>query len=159
MSEKVEKGKVVGFTYELKNDQGNTMEKSDHPLEYLHGNNNIIPGLENKLEGMQVGETKNVKVAPADAYGELNNELVFEVPRDNFPPDVEITPGMQFQTDTEDGTMIVTVKEVTADKIVVDGNHPLAGQTLHFDVKIDSIREATEQERDHGHVHQGGHNH
>ena len=159
MSEKVSNGKVVAFSYELKNNKGETLEKSDQPLEYLHGNNNIIPGLEKEMEGLAVGDQKDVTVKPSDGYGEYDKELRFEVPRKNFPAEIEIQAGMEFQTETENGPMIVTITEVKPDIIVVDGNHPLAGQQLHFDVTIQSIREATEQEMNHGHVHHGGHNH
>jgi len=143
----------------LKNSKGDTLEKSDRPLEYLHGNNNIIPGLEKQLEDLTIGDEKNVVVKPADGYGEYDKELRFEVPRQNFPAEVDIQPGMEFQTETENGPMIVTVTEVQPNTIVVDGNHPLAGQQLHFDVKIQSIREASEQELAHGHVHHDGHDH
>lgn len=159
MSEQVSSGKVVGFTYELKNNKGETLEKSEQALEYLHGNQNIIPGLEKAMEDLIVGDTKNVKVEAKDAYGEYDKELRFEVPRKNFPGDVEIQVGMEFQTETENGPLIIVVKEVTPDNVVVDGNHPLAGQILHFDIKIESIRAASSQEASHGHVHNGGHDH
>ena len=159
MSEKVSSGKVVGFSYELKNNKGETLEKSDQPLEYLQGNNNIIPGLEKEMEGLSVGDKKSVVVDPKEGYGEYDKDLRFEVPRKNFPAEVEIVAGMEFQTETEDGPMIVKVTEVRPDVVVVDGNHPLAGQKLHFDVEITSVRAATEQEISHGHVHHGGHNH
>ena len=111
------------------------------------------------MEGLSVGDQKDVTVKPSDGYGEYDKELRFEVPRKNFPAEIEIQAGMEFQTETENGPMIVTITEVKPDIIVVDGNHPLAGQQLHFDVTIQSIREATEQEMSHGHVHHGGHNH
>ena len=150
---------MVGFSYELKNNKGETLEKSDQPLEYLQGNNNIIPGLEKEMEGLSVGDKKSVVVDPKEGYGEYDKDLRFEVPRKNFPAEVEIVAGMEFQTETEDGPMIVKVTEVRPDVVVVDGNHPLAGQKLHFDVEITSVRAATEQEISHGHVHHGGHNH
>ena len=159
MSEGISKGKVVGFNYELKNSKGEVLEKSDQPMVYLHGNNNIIHGLEKEMEGLKEGDTKMVKVKPVDGYGEYDKDLHFEVPRKNFPDDVEIVKGMEFQTETENGPLIIVVKEVTKDKITVDGNHPLAGQVLHFDVKIESVREASPQELSHGHVHHDGHDH
>ncbi|MCX6352776.1 MAG: peptidylprolyl isomerase [Bacteroidetes bacterium] len=159
MTDFVKNGLVVGFNYTLKNDKGELVEKSQQPMEYLHGNHNIIPGLEKELDGMQVGDTKLVTVAPKDAYGEIDPEMVYEVPRKNFPAGVELTAGMQFQTETDGGMMVVTVKELKLDSIVVDGNSPMAGQTLHFDVSIASIRNATPQEVEHGHVHSHGHDH
>jgi FKBP-type peptidyl-prolyl cis-trans isomerase SlyD len=159
MSENISKGKVVGFSYELKNSKGEILEKSDQPMEYLHGNNNIIIGLEKEMNGLKVGDSKLVKVKPVDGYGEYDKDLRFEVPRKNFPDDVNIQVGMEFQTETETGPLVIVVKEVAKDKIVVDGNHPLAGQELHFDVKIESLRDATPQELTHGHVHHEGHDH
>lgn len=159
MAEEIKKGKVVAFSYELKDSQGDLIERSEEPMEYLHGNNNIIPGLENQMEGMKVGESKHVEVSPADGYGEFDENLVFQVPRENFPGDLDIQPGMEFKTDTDEGEMIVTVTSVDDKSIEVDGNHPLAGETLHFHVKVENIREATPQEIQHGHAHHGGHNH
>ncbi len=159
MSEEVQPGKVVGFSYVLKNEAGESIETSEHPLEYMHGQGNIIPGLERQMEGLKVGESKTIDVEAVDAYGEYDDDLRYDVPRKNFPAELEIVPGMQFQTSTEDGPMLVTVMEVFPDNIVVDGNHDLAGEKLTFDVTISSIREATQQERDHGHVHDHGHDH
>ena len=161
MSEEVRDGKVVGIHYTLKDSQGNIIDKSadNQPLEYLHGRHNIISGLENALEGMKPGDKKHVVVPAEEAYGEYDENLAFTVPLANFPPGMEIEPGMEFETNTENGQLVVTVVEVNADGVDVDGNHPLAGEELHFDVTINGIREATPQENEHGHVHHHGHDH
>jgi FKBP-type peptidyl-prolyl cis-trans isomerase SlyD len=161
MSEQVGKGKVVSISYKLQNKEGKVLDQSKpgQPLEYLHGSNNIIPGLEKELEGLNVGDAKQVNVPAAEAYGEYKNDLLFKVPKENFPQDVELKQGMEFQAQTEEGPMVVQVKEVSDDFVVVDANHPLAGQPLSFDVKIDSVRDASEDEKTHGHVHGPGHSH
>ena len=156
---KIALGSVASFNYHLKDVDGNTIEKSEQPLEYLHGYNNIIPGLENALLDLQVGDAKSVTVQPEDGYGLLEEDLISNVPKSNFPPDAEIVAGMQFQTMTEEGPLVVTVVEVTDKEVIVDGNHPMAGQTLVFDVEITGVRQATEQELEHGHIHHGGHDH
>lgn len=155
MSEKITSGKVVGLTYTLKNDAGQTVDQSnpDQPFQYLHGHHNIVPGLEKELDGLEVGAEKQVAVSPEEGYGAFNDQLVFRVPKANFPQEVEIRPGMQFQSEGPQGAMVVTVFEVEDDIVTVDGNHPLAGQVLHFDVKIDSVRDATPVELEHGHAH------
>ncbi len=127
---------------------------------YLHGHNNIIPGLEAALRDLTVGDKKNVTVAPEDGYGEFQEELVERVDRSSFPEDQDIEIGMQFQTDTPEGMGIFTIVEIDGDEIVLDGNHPMSGQTLIFDIEIKDIRKATEEEIAHGHVHGAhGHNH
>lgn len=153
---------VVSFLYTLTNEQGEVLDQSnDTPLAYLHGHNNIITGLEAALLGKKAGDELTVTVAPQDAYGEYLAEAVQEVPRANFQGVDNITAGMQFQTQTEDGqVMLVTVKDVSDDVVIVDGNHPLAGVTLTFAVKITDVRAATEEELQHGHAHgAGGHHH
>jgi FKBP-type peptidyl-prolyl cis-trans isomerase SlyD len=162
MTEKVENGKVVSFSYKLYGkDEDVIVEQTEkgQPMQYLHGNNNIIPGLEKAMEGMSAGDEKEVRVLAAEAYGEYNEELLFSVPKENFPQDTALAPGMQFQTETDDGSMVVTVKEVTDDTVVVDANHPMAGENLKFDIKIEEVRDATPQETEHGHVHSHGHDH
>lgn len=153
---------VVSFHYTLTNDKGEQLDKSgDEPLAYLHGHHNIISGLENALLGKKAGDKLTVTVEPKDAYGEYLAEAVQEVPRANFQGVDNISAGMQFQTQTEDGhIMLVTVKDVSDDVVVVDGNHPLAGVALTFDVEIVEVREATADEIAHGHAHGvGGHHH
>lgn len=153
---------VVSFNYTLTDENGEVLDKSNgEPLAYLHGHHNIIPGLESALLGKKVGDKLTVTVEPKDGYGEYLAEAVQEVPRANFQGVDNIAVGMQFQTQTEDGhVMLVTVKDVNDDVVIVDGNHPLAGVTLTFDVEIVEVREATADEIAHGHAHGvGGHHH
>ncbi len=152
---------VVSFHYTLTNAEGEVLDKSEgQPLVYLHGAGNIIPGLEEALLGKAVGEKLVVTVPAAKAYGEYNPEMVQSVPAQMFQGVDNIQAGMQFQAQTDDGVQIVTVKAVEGDEIIVDANFPLAGQDLTFDVEIVEIREATQEELDHGHVHGvGGHHH
>lgn len=157
----IQKDQVVSFHYTLTDEQGNVIDKSEgQPLVYLHGHHNIIPGLENALVGKTVGDKLNVNVAPADGYGEYQPELVQEVPRQMFQGVDNIAAGMQFQAQTDDGVQVVIVKDVTDDAVIVDGNHPLAGQALSFDVEIVEVRAASSEELAHGHAHGvGGHHH
>lgn len=158
----VSQNKAVYFNYTLTNDNGDTLDQSNgQPLAYLHGFGNIIPGLENALLGKSAGDKLTVTVEPADAYGEYSSDAVQEVPRANFQGVDNIEAGMQFQSQTEDGhVMLVTVRDVQDDIVVVDANHPLAGERLTFDVEITEVRDATEEELAHGHVHGvGGHYH
>lgn len=153
---------VVAFHYTLTNDEGEVLDSSEgrEPLTYLHGAGNIIPGLEKELEGRENGEKLQVAVSPEEGYGETQPSLVQEVPRDSFQGVESIEPGMQFQAQTQGGPLMVTVTKVEGDTVVVDGNHPLAGQKLNFDVEIAEVREATPEEAEHGHVHgEGGHQH
>lgn len=157
----IQNDQVVSFHYTLTDENGTVIDKSEgQPLVYLHGAGNIIPGLESALAGKTTGDKLVVNVAAAEGYGEYNAELVQEVPRNMFQGVEDIQAGMQFQAQTDDGIQIVTVKAVTDENIIVDGNHPLAGQNLNFDVEIVDIRDATQEELDHGHVHgAGGHHH
>ncbi len=160
MSNTITKGKVVGFSYHLKNSKGDTLDQSDEPLMYLHGEGNIIPGLEKELEGLKDGDSKQVKVSPEDGYGTYDEALVFQVPKAELPPEADLEIGMEFQTDTADGRMVLYLQEIRETDVILNGNHPLAGETLHFDVTIKTIREATKEEVQHGHVHgPGGHHH
>lgn len=161
MSDTIQNGKVAAFSYILKDSDGKILEQTSagDSLEYIHGSQNIIPGLEKAMTGMKVGEMKNVKVKAEDAYGLYDDDLLFKVPLSNFPPDKLIEPGMEFQTQSEDGVMVITVREIDDENAIVDGNHPMAGLDLEFDVTVKNIREATPQELQHGHVHQHGHDH
>ncbi len=152
----IESGKVVTIHYTLKDVDGNTLESTsgNDPLAYLHGSHNIIPGLESALAGKAEGETVSVLVAPEDGYGPRVPELIQEVPRSAFEGVDNITPGMAFNAGTDDGsTHRVVVTAVTDETVTVDGNHPLAGQSLNFDVEVVGIRDASEEEISHGHVH------
>jgi FKBP-type peptidyl-prolyl cis-trans isomerase SlyD len=158
----VAKDAVVTIHYTLKNDAGDTVDSSagGEPLAYLQGNGNLIPGLENALEGKQAGDKVSVKVTPSQGYGEYDKQLVQQVPRRAFKGIANVQVGMQFQVQSDHGPRAVTVTNVVGDMVTVDGNHPLAGQNLNFDVEITDVRVATEEELEHGHVHgPGGHHH
>ncbi|HSQ04268.1 MAG TPA: peptidylprolyl isomerase [Burkholderiales bacterium] len=153
------KDTVVALQYELLDVDGNLIEKTDTPVEYLHGGyEGIFVRVEEALEGKAVGEICRVRLAPDDAFGEYDAELVHLEPRDKFPS--ELAVGMQFQGEAESSgeTLVYTVTDIADEKVVVDGNHPLAGQTVNFQCTITSVRPATEEEIRHGHVH-GPHGH
>ena len=145
---KIEENKVVTFEYTLKNDNGDILDSSsDHaPLVYIHGSGNIIPGLESELEGKQIGDKFHATIAPEDAYGIRYDELVQKIEREKLAHLDTIEVGMQLQAYDEEGMQILTVKEVSDTDVTLDGNHPLAGERLHFDVEVTGIREATEEE-------------
>ncbi len=147
--------KVVSIHYKLTNDDGTVLQESaaDEPLSYLHGSGNIIPGLESALSGKTTGDKLSVSVEPEQGYGARNDALVQELPRKLFEGIDEIQEGMQFQAQSDQGAQVITVTKVDGDRITVDGNHPLAGQTLNFEVEVDSVRDATAEEISHGHVH------
>lgn len=146
---------VVTIHYTLTDDAGTVLDSSREgdPLKYLHGAKNIIPGLENELTGKTSGATMKVTVAPQDGYGEHSPEAVQAVPRSAFEGVDDVQPGMQFQTEGPNGVQIIVVTEVNDEEVTVDANHPLAGKTLHFDVSIEDVRDATPEEIEHGHVH------
>jgi FKBP-type peptidyl-prolyl cis-trans isomerase SlyD len=156
----IKKDSVVAFNYTLKEDTGEVIDSSapGEPLVYLHGHGNIVPGLERELEGKAANDKLHVKVAPADGYGEYSRELVQKVPRRSLKGIANITVGTRLHAQTSEGPRAVTVTAVTGDMVTLDGNHPLAGQTLDFDIEIVEVRDATEEELAHGHVHgPGGH--
>ncbi len=158
----VQNDHVVSIDYTLKNDAGEVMDSSEQtgPLAYLHGQQNIIPGLEKALDDKSVGDSFTVSIEPAEAYGERNEEMIQTVPSSMFQGVDEIEPGMRFQAQTEGGVTVVTIKEVNGDEITLDGNHELAGETLHFDVEVKDVRPASAEELEHGHVHgPEGHEH
>lgn len=154
--------KVVTIDYTLTDDSGKVLDQSEGGnFAYLHGASNIIPGLENALTGKQAGDALSVSVSPAEGYGERKDALTQVVPRDAFNMEGELQPGMQFHAQSPDGNMIVvTIAQVEGDNITIDGNHPLAGVNLNFDVKVVDVRDANEEELAHGHVHgPEGHDH
>lgn len=158
----IAKDKVASIEYTLTDNDGQVLDSSvgSEPLAYLHGAGNIIPGLEKALEGKTVGDAFKVSIAPAEGYGEKDESLMQVVPKRMFAGVDEIEAGMQFHAQTDHGMQVITVAKVDGDNITVDANHPLAGQTLNFDVKVMEVREATAEELDHGHVHgAGGHHH
>ena len=163
---KIEKNVVASLAYKVMMEDGVVVDQStaEAPLDYLHGHNNLITGLEKELEGKVAGDKFSVTVAPEDAYGEHNDALVQRVPADVFQGVDQIEVGMRFLADTDQGPIPVEVTEVDGDEVVVDGNHMLAGQTLTFEVEVMATREATAEEIEHGHIHQaggccGGHDH
>jgi len=159
----VQSNKVVTIDYTLTDEGGTVIDTSNGrgPLAYLHGKGNIIPGLERALDGKAVGEKVVVDVPPGDAYGSRDEALVQGVPRASFRGIPNIEKGMQFQAQAQSGPpRLVTVVDVQGDTVRVDANHPLAGKTLHFDVTIDGVRDATPEELQHGHAHgMGGQQH
>ncbi len=146
---------VVKIDYTVRNSDGVLIDTSEErePLAYLHGFNNIIPGLEQSLTGKAEGDKFTVSVEPANAYGERNDELVKVVPKQAFQGVDKIEAGMQFQAESPQGPQMITVSKVEGDDVTVDGNHPLAGQTLKFEVEVMEVREASEDEIAHGHAH------
>ena len=153
---------VVTIHYTLTNSEGEVLDSSQgqEPLAYLAGASNIIPGLENALTGKQVGDKLDVTVEPEEAYGPLREELVQKVDHENFQGIDDIQVGMQFMAQAPWGEQPVTVMAVEEDGITLDGNHPLAGQTLTFAVEVMAVRSATDEELQHGHAHgEGGQHH
>jgi len=140
------RGAVVTLNYTLRNDEGELLDGPDQAIEYLHGFGNIIPGLENALEGAQPGNRQSVVVEPADAYGDVDPTAIITLPTDTVPEGMLVEVGMQVIGDTPSGPVQLTVREVTEDAIVVDANHPLAGVRLHFDVEVVDVRAASEEE-------------
>jgi FKBP-type peptidyl-prolyl cis-trans isomerase SlyD len=158
----VAQDKVVLIHYTLTNDTGTVIDSSSggEPLAYIQGQGNIISGLEKALEGKRKGDKVSVKVDPAEGYGVRDDSLVQSVPRRAFGG-ADVKPGTQFHAQTSQGqTRVVTVMHVQGDMVTVDGNHPLAGENLNFDVEITEVRDASAEELEHGHVHgPGGHHH
>jgi FKBP-type peptidyl-prolyl cis-trans isomerase SlyD len=157
----IAKNKVVTIDYKLTDQSGKVLDSSEggDPLAYIHGAKNIIPGLEAALEGKKSGDKISVTIPPKDAYGERDEQQTATIPRDRFNVK-DIQAGMQFQAQTTHGTRVLTVVSVDKDNVKVDGNHPLAGVTLVFDVTVKDVRDATQDELSHGHVHgPGGHHH
>ena len=147
---------VVSMNYTLKDDQGIVLDTSENrdPLKFITGLEMIIPGLEKELYGKKKGDTVSVTLQPKDGYGEYDAAKMVDVPKTQFQEGTDIKPGMQVQAQNPNGgVQVLTVKEIKGDNVTLDANHPLAGQTLHFDVQIDDVREATDEELEHKHVH------
>lgn len=147
--------KVISLSYILTDDEGDVLDHTEgtEALDYLHGAHNIIPGLEQALEGMRVGDEKSVRVSPAEGYGEFLDELVWDVPRTQFPDDMELELGMPIEARDPNGeeALIFMITEIGDESVTLNGNHPLAGEHLNFAVKIAAIREATSEEMAQGH--------
>jgi FKBP-type peptidyl-prolyl cis-trans isomerase SlyD len=153
---------VVSIHYTLTDESGEVLDSSrgGEALTYLHGAGNIIKGLERALAGKQTGDTLGVTIAPEDAYGEYSEKYVQVLPPAAFEGIEGVEPGMQFHADIGFGPQIITIMQIDADGIAVDGNHSLAGEVLTFDVEITAVRPASAEEINHGHVHgPGGHHH
>jgi FKBP-type peptidyl-prolyl cis-trans isomerase SlyD len=154
---RVAKETVVAIEYTLKDDQGNIIDASGDrgPMEYLHGAQNIIPGLEQGVDGLVAGDTKSVLVPPQLAYGEYRENLLQKVPLSAFGsnnPQI----GMRFHAEANGSMRVLTIRNIEGDEVTIDGNHELAGKTLHFDIKVVSVRAAELTELSHGHPHQSG---
>jgi FKBP-type peptidyl-prolyl cis-trans isomerase SlyD len=155
----VAKDTVVAVDYAVYGTDGDLIEKTDEPVEYLHGGyGGMFPAVENALEGKNVGETCRVRLTPEDGFGDYDADLVHVEPRDKFPENVEI--GMQFEGKGEESgsALVYTVTDIADGKVIVDGNHPLAGQTLHIECTVTAVRPASAEEVSHGHAH-GAHGH
>lgn len=155
---------VVTMHYTLTSDEGDTIDSSigAEPLTFLHGVGMLIPGLENQILGQEKGFKSKIKVDPKTGYGERSEEAMFSVPKSGFQSEggEELIIGMQVQVETEGGPALAIVSSIEGDDVKLDMNHPLAGMNLNFDVEIIEVREATQEELDHGHVHgPGGHQH
>ena len=158
----VQDGMVVSLDYTLSLDGGQVVDSSSGhaPLDFIQGHGQIIPGLEQALAGMAIGDGKAVTVVASDGYGEVDPGAFQLLPFDAFPSDMELSPGLQLQVRDETGRVFpVKVTEVRNDGVLLDFNHPLAGENLHFQVKVVGLRPATREELDHGHAHsgEGGH--
>jgi FKBP-type peptidyl-prolyl cis-trans isomerase SlyD len=157
----VQNGVVVSMEYTLKID-GEVIDSSEghDPLEFLAGHSNIISGLESEMIGMKVGESKDVIVAPTDGYGEYDDEAYLDVPKGQFPKDMPVEEGLELTVRDDAGqARYARIESVEGETVRLNFNHPLAGDELHFNVKVVNLREPTGEELEHGHVHQGGEHH
>ena len=157
----VQNNVVVSMEYTLHVD-GEKIDSSDgqDPLHFLAGHGNIISGLEREMMGMKVGESKDVKIQPAEAYGEFDENAFMEVPKDQFPKDMQVEEGLELTVRDDSGqSRYARVDAVEGDNVTLNFNHPLAGDELHFNVKVIGLREPTAEELEHGHVHQAGEHH
>lgn len=159
--DKVQNGVVVSMEYTLHVD-GELLDSSEGhgPLLFLAGYGNIIPGLENEMMGMKIGESKDVVVAPADGYGEYDEEAYLDVPRGQFPKEMKMEAGLELTVrDNAGQARYARIESIEGETVRLNFNHPLAGDELHFNVKVVALREPTDEELTHGHAHEGGHHH
>lgn len=149
---------VVSLEYTLTvNNEIIDASEENEPLEYLQGHQNIIPGLERALYGMKIGDSKEVNISSTDGYGDVDPDAIIDIPRQEFPQDLELKPGTELQLQNQQGELLnAVVTSVTNEAIRLDFNHPLAGKDLFFRVTVVGLRTATEEELAHGHVHAGG---
>ena len=152
---------AVSFHYTLKLTDGDVADSSEgrDPMIYLHGHGNLVPGLESALLGKKAGDVFETTISAALGYGDRDDELVEVVPMDMFEGIDDLAPGMQFQINRPEGTQIITVAKIDGEDVTIDGNHPLAGEALHFHIDVTEVRGATQEELDHGHIHGPGCHH
>jgi FKBP-type peptidyl-prolyl cis-trans isomerase SlyD len=159
----IEANKVVTLKFTLTDEEGNVLDTTENhePFSYISGSHQVIPKLENAVSQMVIGAKQNVKIDVADAYGEYDDKNKQQVARKNFPPEAEVKVGNRYIANSPEGKqMPFTVSEVEKDNVIIDFNHPLAGKNLEFAVELVDVRDATEEELNHGHVHNGnGYNH
>ena len=158
----IAKHKVALLEYTLTDAAGEVMDTSEggEPMAYIQGIGNLISGLEEELEGKSAGDELNATIPPEKGYGVRDDSLVQVLEKSVFQGVDELQVGMQFQAQSDNGTQMIWITEISGDEVTVDANHPLAGETLTFDLKVVEVRDATEEELDHGHVHgPGGHHH
>ena len=151
--------KVIEIHYILKDKNGELLDSSQGqaPLAFIHGTGNIILGLEKELENRKVGDKFNATIQPAEAYGIRDEKLIQTVPLSNFKDKTQVKLHNQFRVETKEGPRLATITKIEDEKVTIDQNHPLAGEELHFEVEVMTIRDATEEEISHGHVHNGDH--
>lgn len=155
----VSKGKVVTFRYTLKSENGDLIETNENgdPMKYLHGTGAIVPGLESSMEGKEANQSYSVTITPEEGYGLFDDSLIFSVPKSSFNDTESLEVGMSVETESKEGYQIFYIKGIEEETVILDGNHPLAGQKLHFDIEINEVRDATSEEKEHGHVHDHHH--
>ena len=153
----IKKHSVVTLDFKLKSEVGEPLDSSSKsgPMVYIQGTEDILQAIEDAVEGLSMGDTASANIKPEQAYGEYDENKLATVPKSAFDGFDEIFPGMQIQEETADGPLLVTIKDINNDEVIIDANHPLAGQSLHFELIVTDIREATKEELDHGHVHSG----
>ena len=158
----ISKNKVVSIDYTLTDSKGEVLDSSSkgQPLQYIQGAGQLIPGLEKALEGKAAGDAVKAQIPAKEAYGLRDDSLMQTIPKENFEDIPDLKIGMELEAESDDGVRVITVVAIEGDDVIVDGNHPLAGMDLSFDVKIMGVRDATADEIGHGHVHgPGGHHH
>ncbi|MDB5051348.1 MAG: peptidylprolyl isomerase [Fibrobacteres bacterium] len=158
----ISKNKVVSIDYTLTDAKGEVLDSStkEQPLHFIQGQGHLIPGLEKALEGKTTGENIKAQIPAKEAYGARDEALMQIIPKENFEDIADLKVGMELEAESEDGVRVITVVGIEGDRVIVDGNHPLAGMDLSFDVTIVGVRDATKDELGHGHVHgPGGHHH
>lgn len=159
---KIANNKVVAIDYVLTDPKGEVLDRSEkgNPLHYIQGAGNIIPGLEKALEGKAVGDSFKANIPHVEGYGARDEDLIQVIPKEHFGEIKGLKVGMELEAESEDGIRVITVIGIEGDQVTVDGNHPLAGVDLTFDVTVVEVRDATAEEVSHGHVHgPDGHDH